>query len=94
MLKNVSILVCLTYLCSACGTQTRIVERPVPVEVPGPTQWIPIPAELLTLHQKSTVPPAITFGDAILLWSIDRAIIDTLNGALSAIGSLNEPEHD
>lgn len=65
-----------------------IVEKPVPVEVPGPVEWREIPPNLLIQHNKTTIPEAITYGEALQLWSEDRAIVDTLLGQLSAIGSL------
>ena len=63
-------------------------EKPVPV--PGPTviEYIDVPADLLVMHQKSTIPEAVTYGDVVLLWSLDRATIDILLGQLQAIESL------
>ncbi|MFO1394727.1 MAG: hypothetical protein U1F09_13260 [Steroidobacteraceae bacterium] len=39
---------------AGCGT-TRTVPVPTPVSVPGPTQYVPVPAELLTCED--TGPP-------------------------------------
>ena len=40
---------------------------------------VPVPADLLVQHQKTTIPESLTYGDAMQLWSADRAIIDTQN---------------
>jgi hypothetical protein len=42
---------------AACGT-TKIVEVPKPVPVPGPTQYVPVPEQLLTCDDTGE-PPAL-----------------------------------
>lgn len=65
-------------------------EKPVPV--PGPTvyEYVDVPSDFLIQHEKTTIPETLTYGEAIMLWSLDRAIIETQNGQIRAIGSLNE----
>lgn len=91
MLMRVSIVLCILIFLAACGT-TRVVASPVPVEVPGPVQWQDVPAALLVLHQKATIPGELTYGEAMQLWSADRGIIDTLLGQLEGISSLNDED--
>lgn len=64
-------------------------EKPVPVEV-FHVEQLPVPAELLVQHQKTTIPEVLTYGQAMQLWSADRSIIDTLLGQIRAIESLND----
>jgi len=87
-MRVLTLLFLLTLL-TACGT-TKIVEKPVPVPVPGPTQYIDVPAQLTLTRQKTPIPETITYGQALELWSKDRAIIDTLNGQLLGIKSLEQ----
>lgn len=75
-------------LLGACGT-TKIVEKPVPVEVVR-FERVPVPSDLLVRHQPATIPEQLTYGEAIQLWSADRAIIETLLGQIRAIESLND----
>jgi len=78
-------------LLAGCANE-RIIEKPVPVEVVR-VERIPIPADLLVLHNKTTIPETVTYGETLQLWAADRGIIDTLLGQLDAIRSLNnEPE--
>lgn len=74
---------------SACSTQ-KIVPSPVLVEVPGPVQYIDIPAEHLVIHNKSTYQPGLLYNEALKLWVADRSTIDVLLGQLEAIRSLND----
>ena len=78
---------------AACGA-TKIVEKPVPYPVPGPTQYVEVPADLTLNREKTTIPESITYGQALELWSRDRSTIDTLNGQLLGIKSLNEQGTD
>lgn len=87
-------LVCLTSSFAACGTREVIVEKPVPVEIPGPVQYVGVPSDLLLLRQKSTIPDTLTYGEAITLWAVDRATIDALLGQLRAIEVLNDGTSD
>ena len=75
---------------AACG-QTRIVEKPVPVEVVR-VERVTVPHQLLVQYTKSGIPKNLTYGEAIQLWSADRANIDVLNAQIAAIESLNESE--
>lgn len=50
---------------------------------------VAVPSDLLIRHQKTTVPETLTFADALQLWVEDRALVDTLNGQITAIQSLN-----
>lgn len=46
----------LAVLLAGCGAQpTRVVEVPVPVEVPGPVQWREIPQDLLKCEGRPDV---------------------------------------
>lgn len=72
-----------------CASE-RVVEKPIVVHVPGPVKYVDIPPELLVKHQKTDIPESITWGEGAILWSLDRAIIDTLLGQLAAIESLND----
>lgn len=74
----------LSWLTLSGCSNTRIVEKPVPVEVVR-VEVVPIPAELLHVEHKQSIPDQITYGQAIELWSEDRATIDILNGRLDAI---------
>lgn len=76
----------LSVLLSACAT--KIVEVPVPVEVVR-VERTPVPRDLLIQHQKTDIPESLTWGEAIQLWSADRAIIDTLLGQIQAIATLD-----
>ena len=86
-LNRVSISLCLILSLASCATET-IVDRPVPVEVIR-YERVPIPADLLVKHNKTAIPDGLTYAEAIELWSLDRAIIDTHNGQLDALRSLN-----
>lgn len=61
---------------------------PVPYPV---TEYIGVPAELTMQRNKITLPEELTYGEALEHWAIDRATIDTLNGQLRAIQSLENP---
>ena len=84
----VSILMCTLILLGACATE-RIVEKPVPVEV-FIVDYIEVPRDLTGGMAKQRVPDGLTYGEAIQLWSEDRATIDTLNGNMLAIRSLEQ----
>jgi hypothetical protein len=73
---------------AACG-QTRIVEKPVPVEVIT-VERVPVPDDLLIEHMPSTIPEGLTYGEAIQLWMADRDTIAIHNGQIKAIKSLND----
>ena len=79
----------LTLSLTACGTE-RLVEKPVPVEVVR-VEYIPIPADMFHMEQKQTIPETLTYGQAIELWSEDRATIEALNARLRAIQALETP---
>ena len=83
-------LLTLTFL-TGCATE-RVVEKPVPVPVPGPTQYVEVPTELVTTREKTSIPDSITYGQAIELWSRDRATIDIINGQLLGIKSLGDDD--
>ena len=73
--------------CSACGT-TKIVEKPVPVEVIV-VKYVPVPDSFLIRREKSTIPNNLTYGEAMQLWIEDRATLDVQNNQLLAIGTLD-----
>ena len=78
---------------TACATE-RVIEKPVPVPVPGPTQYVEVPPDLVTTREKTFIPASITYGEALELWSLDRAAIDKLNGQLLGIKSLSQTEDE
>ena len=71
---------------TACGN-TKIIEKPVPVPVEV-VKYIEVPFDLTMKRNKVTLPDTLTYGEALELWSVDRATIDTLNGQLEAVESL------
>ncbi len=79
----------LALLLSGCASE-RIVERPVPVPVET-VKYIPVPADLLVPCQKASVPQGVTYGEALALWSRDRASVDTCAARLLAIRQLRPP---
>ena len=76
----------------ACGANEVIVPTPVPIEVPGPVEYVPIPPDFLVLHQKATIPENLTWSEAAQLWAADRETIDILIGNLLGIKALGDPE--
>ena len=90
--RNVCLLLCLSISLVACGANEVIIEKPVPVEVPGPVQWREIPPDFLVLHQKATIPESLTWSEAAQLWAADRQTIDILLGNLLGIKALGDPE--
>ena len=74
----------------ACSTTERVVLKPEIVEITN-TVYVSVPADLTTPIAKQERPDVdLTYGDAINLWVLERATIDTLNGRLKAIESLSE----
>lgn len=53
------------------------------------TEYVPVPSDLLVLRQPSTIPDTLTYGEAVTLWAVDRATIETLLGQLQAIQTLD-----
>lgn len=88
MLMRVSALICLSSLSVACATEV-IVEKPVPVEVEV-IKWTPVPADLTRQEPKKAIPDALSYGQAIELWSKDRASLDIVNARLSAVEGLSD----
>ena len=76
---------------TACAP-TRIVEKPVPVEIAGPVEFVAVPEDLLVIHLKTDIPPTITYGEGALLWAADRESLDKANGQLAGIAVLEVPE--
>ena len=68
-----------------------IVDRPVPVEVVV-EKPIPVPADFLIQRNKSTLPDALKYGEALQLWAEDRANLDSVNAQLRAIQGLSSGE--
>lgn len=85
---RVLIPLCLLSFCTACGT-TEIIEKPVPVEVEV-VKWVPVPKDLTREVPKRSIPTALTYGQAIELWSMDRASLETANARLRAIQGLSD----
>ena len=73
---------------SGCGTTEVIVEKPVPVEVVR-VERVPVPIDLLIQRNKSTLPDALKYGEALQLWAEDRANLDSVNAQLGAIQGLS-----
>jgi hypothetical protein len=46
---------------------------------------IPVPTDLLVTEAPAEIPEGLTYGQAIHLWSIDRAALETVNGRLEAV---------
>ena len=90
--RNVYLLLCLSISLVACGANEVIIEKPVPVSVPGPVQYVPIPPDFLVLHQKADIPENLTWSEAAQLWAADRQTIDILLGNLLGIKALGDPE--
>lgn len=80
----------LTLFLTACGS-TKVVEKPVPVYIDR-VEYIDVPYDLTIRRNKTTLPDTITYGEALELWAVDRATIDTLNGQMEAVESLNKEE--
>lgn len=55
-------------LLAACQTQQRI-EVPVPVEVPGPTRYVPVPDELTRCEDAGPYPPKGAATGELLRWA-------------------------
>ena len=90
MKKRVLAPLCLLFLSTACSTTERVVLKPEIVEITT-TEYVAVPADLTTPIAKQSRPDGdITYGDAINLWVLERATIDTLNGRLKAIESLGD----
>ena len=73
---------------SGCST-TPIQPTPVIVEVPGPTRYIPIPAELTKPCTLSLTPPT-TNGDLYRQWQQLQAELAVCNNDKAAIRQLTE----
>jgi hypothetical protein len=71
---------------NGCAHET-LVEVPVPVEVVR-VERIPVPADLLVTEAPAEIPQGLTFGDALYLWSVDRAALETVNGRIEAVRAL------
>lgn len=80
----------LTFLVG-CGS-TQIIDKPVPIEVPGPVEWREIPPDLLIQHVKSDIPETLTWSEVAQLWTADRENLDILNAQILGIKSLNDSE--
>jgi hypothetical protein len=85
---RVLILISLLSLLTACATE-RIVEKPVITEIET-VRYIPIPPELLILRPTAAIPATITYGEALTLWSADRAIIAALLGQIEGIKVISD----
>ncbi len=62
--------------------------------VPGPVEWREVPPELLILHQKTTIPENLTYGQGAKLWVADRETIDILLAQILGIKSLGATDGD
>ena len=86
-MRNACLLLFLLTLSTACVREV-IVEKPVPVEVPGETVIQPVPADLLIRRQKATLPESVNYGELLQLCAEDRGSLDSCNGQIEAIESL------
>jgi hypothetical protein len=77
-------------LLTACA-ETKIIEKPVPVYIDR-VEYIPVPYDLTIKRNKTAIPETLTYGEALELWSVDRATIETLNGQMEAVESLGQEE--
>ena len=82
----------LSIFLGGCGANEVIVEKPVVVEVPGPVQHIPVPAEFLVIHEPATIPDSLTWAELAQLFTADRETIRMLNAQIVGIKSLNISE--
>jgi len=73
-------------LSTACAREV-LVDRPVPVEIVK-MERVSVPADLLVTQEPAEIPEGLTYGDALHLWSIDRAALETVNGRLEAVRAL------
>ena len=73
--------------CASCGTREIVVEKPVPVEVTV-VEYVPVPPELLQQRPQAAIPDGLTYGQALELWSRDRASLEAQNASLKAIAEL------
>jgi hypothetical protein len=73
-------------LLPACAREI-VVEKPVPVEIVK-VERVPVPADLLVTEAPAEIPQGLTFGDALYLWSVDRAALETVNGRIEAVRAL------
>jgi hypothetical protein len=73
-------------LSAACANE-RLIEVPVPVEIVR-VERVPVPTDLLVTEAPAEIPQGLTFGDALYLWSVDRASLETVNGRLEAVRAL------
>jgi hypothetical protein len=74
---------------AACSTE-RLIEKPVPVEIVR-VEYVRIPLDMLHVESKQAIPESLTYGQAVELWSEDRATIDRQNARLKAISELETP---
>jgi hypothetical protein len=76
---------------AACTT-TKTVEVPMPVPVPGPTQYVPVPEQLLTCDDTGE-PPKVgqPLGDLFAWAQRTRAAVVGCQGKLEQIRSLGHP---
>jgi len=73
-------------LSTACAREV-LVDRPVPVEIVK-VERVSVPSDLLVTETPAEIPEGLTYGDALHLWSIDRAALETVNGRLEAVRAL------
>jgi len=76
-----------TAFVSGCGP-TRVIEKPV-IHTVTVTEFRNVPADLLTPCGKTIIMDIITYAEALEAWAADRATIDTCNGQIDGIRSLD-----
>ncbi len=73
---------------SGCSTP-RVIEKPIPVEVPGPVERVPVPASLLEQREPVDLPQdPPTYGEIWRMWVEDRANLRIVNNQLQSIKDL------
>jgi len=89
----VRVLTMMVTLALAGCTTTRTVEVPVPVNVPGPVQYVPIPAELLVCEDTGE-PPGLgqPLGELFAWAQRTRAALGQCRANVAEVASLSKTD--